>query len=163
MQVINLWAGPGAGKSTLAAEVFVDLKRKGAKVELVTEFAKELVWAKRFDCLDDQAYVTGTQHHRLWALKGRVDYVVTDSPLPLGIFYGGGAMPGFEAFVTHLFRQYDNRNFFVFRGGRTYRPHGRGQSEDRAKALDVEIRQWLDHNEPYKPAVNVGHVVNGLF
>ena len=34
---INFLAGPGAGKSTTAAWIFSELKRKQASVELVTE------------------------------------------------------------------------------------------------------------------------------
>jgi adenylylsulfate kinase-like enzyme len=43
LHVINLFGGPGTGKSTLAAALFTDLKMKGINAELVTEFAKDLV------------------------------------------------------------------------------------------------------------------------
>jgi hypothetical protein len=43
MKVINLWAGPGAGKSTTAAGLFL-MKLTGRRVELVTEYAKEVVY-----------------------------------------------------------------------------------------------------------------------
>ena len=56
MKVINLFAGPGIGKSTTAAGVFWKMKTLGFKVELVTEFAKSLVYASDLK-LNDQLYV----------------------------------------------------------------------------------------------------------
>jgi tRNA uridine 5-carbamoylmethylation protein Kti12 len=47
MLVINLWGGPGAGKSTIAAELFVCLrKHTNANVELTNEFATELCFER---------------------------------------------------------------------------------------------------------------------
>ena len=42
--VVNLFAGPGTGKSTAAAQIFQALKWQRFSCELVTEFAKEKVW-----------------------------------------------------------------------------------------------------------------------
>lgn len=42
--VINLFGAPGAGKSTLAADIFSKLKRRQVKCELITEFAKDCVY-----------------------------------------------------------------------------------------------------------------------
>ena len=41
---ICLYASPSSGKSTMAANVFSKLKMFGVNCELVTEFAKDLVW-----------------------------------------------------------------------------------------------------------------------
>ena len=41
--VINLIGSPGTGKSTLASELFSKMKWKGHDVELVSEYAKELI------------------------------------------------------------------------------------------------------------------------
>lgn len=46
-RIINLWAGPGSGKSTIAAYVFSKLKMKNINCELVTEYAKQLVYSGR--------------------------------------------------------------------------------------------------------------------
>lgn len=43
MYVVNLFAQPGAGKSTGAAYIFAKLKMAGVNAELITEFAKDKV------------------------------------------------------------------------------------------------------------------------
>ena len=42
MKVLNFYGGAGIGKSTIAADIFSKLKRKGHKTELVGEYAKWL-------------------------------------------------------------------------------------------------------------------------
>ena len=43
MIVVNLFAGPGSGKSTTCAGLFSKLKLAGIYCEMVLEYAKELV------------------------------------------------------------------------------------------------------------------------
>ena len=45
---VNLFGGPGTGKSTTSAAVFSLLKMHGVNAELITEFAKDLTWEKRY-------------------------------------------------------------------------------------------------------------------
>lgn len=59
--VINLIGGPGAGKSTTAAGLFFLMKCAGLKVELVTEFAKELSYDENWADLKKQLYVLAEQ------------------------------------------------------------------------------------------------------
>ncbi len=55
--VVNLFGGPSAGKSTTAAGVFALLKLHDLRSELVTEFAKDLTWEKREKTLNNQYYI----------------------------------------------------------------------------------------------------------
>ena len=50
---ICLYASPSSGKSTMAANVFSKLKMLGINCELVTEFAKDLVWDNSMTELSD--------------------------------------------------------------------------------------------------------------
>ena len=85
--IINIYGAPGAGKSTLAAEIYAELNKRGESVELVREVAKEYAWTGRLPSTFEQIYITTEQMLKETALYGKVKYVVTDSPIELGDFY----------------------------------------------------------------------------
>lgn len=145
MIVVNIIGGPGAGKSTMAARVFSELKELGYTAELVTEFAKDMVWQDSMKVLDNQMYVFAKQHHRIWRLKDRVDIVVTDSPILLSLIYGTTSET-FKKLVVEEFNSFDN---IVIRLNRVkkYNPKGRYQTEDEAKDLDKTINDMMDAND----------------
>jgi nicotinamide riboside kinase len=143
MLVVNLFGGPGTGKSTLAAALFSNLKIKGVNVELVTEFAKDLVWSERNKELQDQVYILGKMYHKLWRLKDKVDVVVIDSPLPLCVYYDQGKTPGMEEFVEGLFNQFKNINILLERNF-PYQQEGRYQDESGAVKVHNDIYKLLD-------------------
>lgn len=151
MIVVNLFGGPGIGKSTQASYLFYRLKECQINVELVSEYAKELTWEKNFDKLTDQLYVSAKQNRRLKRLDGKVDVVVTDSPLLLGIHYATPKFIGgtFEPMVHQLFKGYDNFNVLLTRC-KQYKTEGRNQTEEEAINIDSDVRSLLnDHNYQY--------------
>lgn len=88
MKVLNFFGGADIGKSTIAADVFSKLKRKGYKTELVGEYAKWLWYQNATEIVEDQLYLFAEQAHRTKTLaKYGVEYAVCDSPLPLNITY----------------------------------------------------------------------------
>ena len=154
--VVNMFAGPGTGKSTTAAAVFSLLKMHGVNAELITEFAKDLTWEERFRTLNNQMYIWGKQHHRMWRIKDQVEVMVTDSPLILSLVYGGEKPGCFNETVLHSFNEFDNMNYFLMRV-KPYNPKGRAQTEEGAKELDNDIHAMLFEN-------NIRHkIVEGSF
>ncbi len=151
MKVINLFAGPGAGKSTTAAGIFHLMKIEGMNVELVTEYAKEMTWEKRHNILTDQLYILAKQHRRVNRLKSEVEYVVTDSPFLLSIHYRGkDYSETLDRLVLELWQEYENFNFFLERV-KAYVPIGRSQTEDEARKIDVAMRDMLTrHRIPFE-------------
>ena len=151
MKVINLFGGPGTGKSTTAADLFALMKWKNINVELVNEYAKEVTWAERYQILEDQLYIMAKQNHKLWRLKGKVDWVITDSPLILSLVY---AKPDYfpsyyRAFGHELYNHYDNINIFLKRE-KPYHKVGRNQTEEEARQKDEEILSLLNlYKYPY--------------
>ena len=149
MKVINLFAGPGAGKSTIAAGLFYYMKTKDYKVELVTEYAKQLVYDDRINALLDQLYVFSKQLRKLRQLENKVDYVITDSPILLSNYFGKNYSHYFskqlEDLVLHEFANFDNINLFIERT-KKYQAYGRLGSEESAKHADKEILQILNDN-----------------
>jgi tRNA uridine 5-carbamoylmethylation protein Kti12 len=143
MKVINLFGSPGTGKSTTAAGLFYLMKCQGMSVELVTEYAKDLVWQERKRTFRDQLYITAKQNHRLEVLKGKVDYAITDSPLLLGVFYTpDDYYKNWKSLVMEVFNSYDNVNIFLNRV-KPYNPVGRNQTQEESDAIAARIKQFL--------------------
>lgn len=140
--IVNLFAGPGCGKSTMAADIFSKLKWRGINCELVAEYAKDKVWEKSIAVLDDQIYVFGKQYHRLFRLNNQVDVIVTDSPILLSIIYDSEKRPTFRKLVIEEFSKFRNMNFILQRT-KPYNPIGRLQTEEEAKAIDEEVENLL--------------------
>jgi hypothetical protein len=149
MKVINLYAGPGTGKSTIMADLFAELKHRGHNAEMATEFAKKLVWENRHEALSDQLYIFGKQHHEIKRLDGQVDFVVTDSPLLLSHYYNKNGGENFSRLVTEYYQKYDNLDIFLQRE-KPYQPAGRTQTEAEARAIDKELMAIVDqHTDSY--------------
>lgn len=146
--VVNLFAGPGAGKSTAAAYIFSQLKMKGINCELITEFAKDKTWEKNYSALRCQEYVFGKQSYKMDRCRDQVDVIITDSPLPLGIFYNQNPVLGrhYESLVMDVFNTYDNLNFFINRK-KPYNPVGRNQTEEEAKEIDERIKTFCQQHD----------------
>ena len=145
--VINLFGGPSSGKTTMAAGLFRLLKTMNKKVELVQEFAKDLVWENNLGKLSDQFYVTANQNSKLHNLKSHdLDYVVTDSPILLGIAYRpDDYIKSFDNFLLDLYNSYNNFNVLVNRCTK-FEEIGRKHNIDESIALDSKIKNILDNN-----------------
>jgi hypothetical protein len=145
--VINLYGGPGSGKSTTAAGVFHALKLRGVRAELVTEFAKDLTWEKHQRALEDQLYVFAEQFRRMYRCAGQVDVLVTDSPLPLSLVYKVPDYPlNLERVVLEAHQCFNNYDFLLNRV-KPFAQYGRNQNEEQARAIDRNIRKvLLTHN-----------------
>lgn len=136
--VINFTGGPGAGKSTAAAQTFALLKYSGVNCELITEYAKDKVWEQSLKVLENQVYVLGKQYHRMASVGTQVDVIVTDSPLLLSLVYGAAESAAFKALVLDLHHRFNNWNFFMERC-RAYSPVGRLQTEPEARLVDDRV------------------------
>lgn len=150
--IVNLYGGPGCGKSTTAAYVFAKLKMQGVNAELVTEFAKDKTWEGNTKALLCQPYVFGKQVYRIDRCIDDVEVIVTDSPLLLAILYNKDVAiePHFTNMVFSKYTEYNNLNFALLRK-KAYNPKGRNQTEDEAKQLDCAAFDLLDkHNIKYK-------------
>lgn len=143
--VVNLFAGPGSGKSTGAAYIFSQLKLNNINAELVTEFAKDLVWQQDFTALKNQLYVLGNQSLRLSRCVDKVDVIITDSPLLMNCTYCPLEEPYHDDLVQVVFKdwsKYNNLNFFITRV-KPYKKVGRLQTEAEARDKDNEILACL--------------------
>ena len=167
---INLFGGPGVSKSTTAAGLMYTMKMRGDKVEFVTEFAKELTYGQDFTKLSDQLLILGEQHHRMFRLRDKVDFILHDSPFLMGIAYlqEDGHIPInlYQELIVTMFKSYNNLNIFLVRDTdeHTYQTYGRNQTLEEAIQKDIEIMGILETNNiPYiKINVNKDTVDNIL-
>jgi nicotinamide riboside kinase len=142
-KVINLFGAPGSGKSTTAAGLFHLMKLAGYSVELVAEYAKQMVWDERKNIFHDQLYITAKQNRCLERLRGKVEWVITDSPLLLAAVYENkGYYPSFKPLLTELWNSYNNVNFLLQRA-KPYVATGRNQTEAESDVIQTEIKDWL--------------------
>ena len=152
MYVVNLFAPPGAGKSTGAAYIFAKLKMAGVNAELITEFAKDKVWEENKEAIKNQAYMFGKQYFKMSRCKNKVDVLVTDSPLLLSILYNTDEVLGeeFDTVVSNVFKSFNNLNYWLKRV-KPYNPKGRLQTEKESDALVPTLKQILaDEHVQYK-------------
>lgn len=145
--VVNLFGGPGSGKSTGSAYVFAMLKMHGINCELVTEFAKDKTWEHNMGALSNQAYVFGNQCYRMSRCADQVDVIITDSPLVLSVVYNKNSNPenGFNKMAIEVFNSYNNINFFLDRV-KPYNPIGRNQTEEESDNIGHDIEDLLVKN-----------------
>lgn len=97
-------------------------------------------------------YILGKQSLRQSRCNGKVDVIVTDSPLPLSTLYVEDAIytENYCKTVMDVFSTYNNVNFLLKRF-KPYNANGRNQSEEEAKVLSEKVYKLLNDNHiPYE-------------
>ena len=143
--VVNLYGGPGTGKSTGAAIITGLLKANGIDAEYVSEVAKDKVWEENREALSNQAYMFGSQYYRISRVLGKVDVVVTDSPLLLTFVYNHDERLGnaFNAVALNVATSYNTLEVLLQRV-KKYNPNGRMQTEAESDEITKQIVSVLD-------------------
>lgn len=147
--VLGCLGGPNSGKSTLAAELFVHMKKEGYRVEFLQEYAKKLVWEKDWDTLNNQYHVSHKYYKTIQAMDGKVDFIILDSSLLNGLWYNRNNKDNTsnvektQEMILKWYYQFNNINFFIHRGSYEYQVEGRKESEQESKIIDKELQQIL--------------------
>lgn len=157
-KVINFISGAGAGKSLMSAMVFAELKMRHIKTEYVQEYAKTLIWQKKFDELNNQYHVSMEQYKMIKAVDGAVDYIVCDSGLLIGVFYNRYSKTNVcnvkktEDVIVKKMKEFDNIYIFLERNPTyPFEKEGRMQDENEAKMIDLKFKDLLhEFKLPYK-------------
>jgi len=159
--VINLFGGSGLGKSTTAALIFGEMKLMGEHCELVREYVKEWAWQGRKITPSDQMTIFENQLAREKMYYGKLDYVVTDSPLLLGPIYQK-YYTGEDTIAKDVFNEIQNAEKegviyvnFLLKRNKAFDPRGRYETEEQAKEVDAYVEKYLkDHSIPFHTVVS---------
>lgn len=168
--IVNIYGGPGAGKSTTALQLVAELKKLGYHADYVSEVAKELVYAKDFEHLDgtlkNQSKILSEQKRRLDIMLDNVDVVVTDSPLLLNTVYLKENAPEYIESVFSQYENYNNYNVVVERDlSVEFEQEGRIHNLEESIKKDGEINTLLDsHNIDYQrfDRNNIAGILDGI-
>ncbi len=152
-KIINIFGGPGCGKSTLASEIFLNLKKKNILVENLPEFCKPFAYTKNNKLFEDPSYqtwITFNQKHQEDTLYGKVDYIVQDSPFLLGATYYSFIEPDnvtivkYEEFLVELIKKRNYINILLKRSfDYIFQEEGRNQNLQSAIDTDNRIKNLL--------------------
>lgn len=149
--VINFVGGSGVGKSLMAALTFAELKINHFITEYVQEYAKTLVWQKRFDELNNQYQVSTEQYRMIKAVDGAVNYIVCDSPIIIGLFYNRYHTTNVcnvqktEEMLLSKMKEFNNIYIFLERNQEfPFEKEGRLQDEEESKNIDNLFKELLD-------------------
>ncbi len=152
--VINIFGGPGVGKSIMASDLFSYMGKRGMSVEIVPEYAKTLNHEGRMNVLkEDQLYVFAKQHRQIIRLREQYEYLIVDSPLLLSEIYFALGEPFYNpellpALIRDTFYKYPNWNVFLHRNKDfKYRQEGRYQDATGAKIVDNKVGCFLQLND----------------
>lgn len=147
MLLVNFTGPPSAGKSTLAAGVFRELKALSMDVELVIEYTKELHRRQDYWTLSDELLVFSEKYRRIKQFEN-VDVVVTDSPLYCSLFYGRDQ---FDNQANGLFKHIADTKFdsvfFVLPPREGYDPRGRTPDQEYAQEAGAAITQYIRESD----------------
>lgn len=150
--IINLYGGPGVGKSTSAAYLYYIMKARGDNVELVREYVKDWAWEGRKFGAYDEIYFLGKQVRHESMLFGKVDYIVTDAPVFMTAYYARlycshelarGVEEAALAFYQQAKEDGHNHCHVRLERDKPYRADGRYQTEQQALEMDRGIDTFL--------------------
>lgn len=151
--VINLYGGPGAGKSTSAAYVYYLLKAAGENVELVREYVKDWAYEGRRIDTFDQIYFLGKQVRKESMLFGKVKWLVTDSPIFMNLYYASlyctpilaaGVTAATLAFYQQSAEDGHKHIHILLERSNPYVRDGRYQTEAEALEIDKGLKLMFD-------------------
>lgn len=164
-KLINLFGGPGIGKSSIAAGIFYKLKKKHISCNNPYEFPKTLAWDNNIPAIKDQLYVFANQHRGIAQSYGKVDYIIIDSPILFSKIYHSYYTEGYPAgfygdsfhkMILELHNKYNNINILLDRANGVHNDEERFQNYEESLMIDKLCKKVLEENSIPYHTVKVG-------
>jgi tRNA uridine 5-carbamoylmethylation protein Kti12 len=146
--VINLFGSSNSGKSTTAAGLYFQLKKKHTHCEMVREYVKNWAWEGRAPGKWDQPYIASKQMKYESLLYNKVDFIVTDSPFLLSHWYESLYHDTniVKPLLTEFTKSATNNGIKYLNIWLDVVPHidvrGRYQSEEEIKSMSEPMKKW---------------------
>ena len=162
--VVNLFGGPGIGKTTTANRLVGQLKMNDIDAVYISEYIKELIYKANSDrvssadkevarklldgSLYSQSCVFARQKELLDIHVDQVPVIVTDSPLPLNVIYLKDNSEAYNKDVLRCFNdEYLNINIVLQRDPNAlFQSEGRIHNKTESVVKDMEIVKFLRIN-----------------
>lgn len=155
---INFFGVPSVGKTTIATGFFHYCKAKNHNCEIISELARDWAYTDRFIKSFDQIYLTASQMHRedTLLLRKKVDFVISDSPILLNVFYSAIANENFTDPLIDLHAlfedQYPSMNFYIRKNEKSLyntsgRHHDLQQLEELKEKMDLFLANYVDEKK----------------
>jgi RecA/RadA recombinase len=151
--IINVYGGPGVGKSTSAAYLYYKLKANGENAELVREYVKDWAWEGRKFSAYDEIYFLGKQVRHESMLFGKVDWIITDAPVYMTAYYASlycssqlahGIAQAAQAFYKQAEEDGHQHIHVMLKRIKPYQADGRYQDEEQALNIDRGVAEMLE-------------------
>lgn len=144
---INIYGGPGAGKSTASHFLMWRLKSSGHVAELAREWIKRLAYkGEDIDRFLLQTIACGAQLEEELAALATGAVVVSESPILLQAAYASHELDAKRSILTaqELDRVYPAVHIVLDRGAKQYSQAGRWENEELAREKDQTMIELLD-------------------
>ena len=163
--VVNIFGGPGVGKSTIASRIFAALKERGIEAACPEEHAKLAIWSGQPWLVEQQPILLGRTWETIQALLDKVDVIIVDSPILLCSVYAGDREPDcFHALCADMHCRSNRLNILLRREDEAdYSSRGRLQDLGEAMEFDRRIETCLARNgEQYTGVIRGAGTVEQL-
>jgi len=148
MLLVNFVGAPGAGKSTLMAGTYFEMKVAGWDVECIHEVSKERILENDQFSLSNEILMFAEKLRRALRLKN-IDVALTDCSLRQSAYYAKGQFGALgETFFRDVSEGFDNIYVIVERN-HAYVPQGRMDEASADIAGDTIIADIKAAGKPY--------------
>lgn len=147
--LINLFGTSSVGKSSLMTDLYTTLKIKGYSVEMCPEIVKQWVWESHIPNKYEQFFLMGEEIRQQSRLFGKVEYVISDSPVWQNSFYNWYL--NMNDYLSEPSEHYSRmaekdgviiRNYMLYRN-KPYEAKGRYQTEEESDKIAEALNNYL--------------------